>query len=147
MKKVLKLIGIFILIGIIGFLILNYYGNKFDKESKAYVDQTAPIIIVNWNSEELITYSHPELLKVASPQKLKNFFNIFSERLGNLKEYSGSKGEATIHIDQIGIAVTAEYVIEAEFEKAPAKIRIQLIKQNNKWQILGFQVVSEALLQ
>lgn len=151
MKKALKIIGIFILLGVVGFSILNYFGTKFDKESKAYVDKTVPIIIANWDADQLVNYSHPNLLKSASPEKIKALLNMFSESLGNLKEYKGSKGQAGTHIDRIerglGIAVTGEYISDADFEKAPAKIQILLLKQDNKWQILGFQVISDALIQ
>lgn len=149
MKKTLKILGIificFILIGIVGFSILNYFGSKYDKESRAYANKTIPLIITTWNPEELISRSNTELLNIIPPEKLQSLFRLFSDKLGSLEEYKGLNGGAGIHIDQIGIAVTAEYIADADFEKAPAKIKIQLVKQNSGWYISGFSVISNTL--
>jgi hypothetical protein len=150
MKKILMVLGVvfaaLIIVVVIGFFMLNYFGSKLDKESMAYVDEAIPIIISSWNSKELIDRASSELLQVAPVDKIESLFNIFSGRLGKLETYKGSKGQANISVTPQGKVTTAAYVAEAIFERAPATIQIRVILHNNKWQILQFHVNSEALM-
>jgi len=153
MKKALTILGgIFIcliVVAVVGFSVLNYFGNKLDKESKSYVDEVIPIIIADWNSKELINRASPEFLESTPLDKLNSFMNACSKRLGKLKEYKGAKGQAGIHYG-IGIknkSTTAEYVAEAIFDNASATIQIQLVLRNDIWHILGFRVNSEVFMQ
>ncbi|MBT8763565.1 hypothetical protein KFV02_06420 [Desulfohalobiaceae bacterium Ax17] len=151
MKKILTVLGgifvVLVIVSIIGFLILNYFGNNLDTESMAYVDENIPKIISAWDSNELINQASPELLQVMSKEKIEYFFKFFSDRLGSLKEYKGSKGKANIFITTgEGKVITAAYLAEALFEKAPSTIQIRIIKHDDKWQILEFRVNSDALI-
>ncbi len=151
MKKFLTILGgifvVLIVVVVVGFFVLNYFGTGLDEESKLYVDSNLPQIINDWSVEELISRASPELMKVAPKEKIENLFNAFSERLGPLKEYKGSNGQANISVTtQKGKVITGAYVAEAIFEKAPATIQFRIIKHDNQWQILEFRVNSEALL-
>lgn len=151
MKKFLTILGgifvVLIVVVVVGFFVLNYFGTGLDEESKLYVDSNLPQIINDWGVEELISRASPELMKVAPKEKIENLFNAFSERLGPLKEYKGSNGQVNISVTtQKGKVITGAYVAEAIFEKAPATIQFRIIKHDNQWQILEFRVNSEALL-
>lgn len=151
MKKLLIGLGIvflcLLILGIIGILISANSGSKLDKSSKAYVDEVAPIILTSWNTQELLNRASPELLKFVPIDKLNTLFNMLSEKLGRLKEYKGSEGEAKINIIfPGGRTVRAEYIVRAVFEKGDAEVMVTLIQHNNKWRIQGFHVSSEALM-
>jgi len=151
MKRILVVLGgifaFILLVGIIGFLVLNFFGRRLDKESKAYVDEVIPIIATSWNSKDLLDRASPELIQVAPTEKIESLFHAFSEKLGPLREYKGSRGDAKLGFTpQMGKITTADYVAEAIFEKAPAKINVRTILHNGTWQILQFYVNSEALL-
>lgn len=150
MKKILMVFGVIfgclLLVGTIGFFVLNYFGSGLDKESKAYVDEVIPIIVTSWNSKELLDHASPEFLQVAPAGKVESLFRVFSERLGPLKEYKGSNGQANISLTQQGKVTTAAYVAQAVFEKAPATINIQTILHNDTWQIVQFYVNSDVLV-
>ena len=150
MKKFFTVVGIFfsvlIVIGIIGFFILNHFGSKLDSQSKAYVDEVVPKIISNWDVQTLISESSSELLKVAPRDKIESMFKAFSDKLGRLKDYKNSKGQAGINVTPQGKFTTGAYVAEASFEKGDATVWVRTILTDEKWQIIEFRVNSEALM-
>ena len=148
MKKILTILGaIFIcliLVGVIAISGLYYYFSGLNKESKAYVDEVIPMIVTSWNSKELINRVSPEFLQVVSAEKIGLLFSTLSEQIGPLKDYKGSTGKAKVTITPKGKVIAANYLAKAVFEKAPAKIEIQTILLDNKWQIEGFRVTLDA---
>ena len=151
MKRFFTILGgifaFLIIVAVCGFIILDYFGTGLDEESKLYVDSNLPIIINDWNVNELFNRASPELLKVAPKEKIEKLFSVFSDRLGPLREYKGSSGQVNMSFTvNNGKVITALYIANAIFEKAPATIRFQIIKHKNKWQVLEFRVNSEALL-
>jgi hypothetical protein len=149
MKKALMILGgifaVLLVAGVIGFAIIAMKGNALDKESKAYVDQVTPIILANLNKGTLFKYASDELKNASSPEDFDKIFTWLA-RLGQFKEYKGSKGQANISITpQRGKQITGVYQAQAEFEKGPATINITTIKKGDKWQLIGFQINSMAL--
>ena len=149
MKKTLMILGgifgVLIVAGIIGFSIIAVRGKALDEESKAYVDQIAPTILANLNRETLFVYASDELKKSASPAEFDKIFNWFT-KLGQFKEYKGSKGQANISVTtEKGKQISGLYEAHAEFEKGPATIKFTTIKKGDKWQVIGFHINSMAL--
>ena len=120
------------------FLYGNLTGPSLDKESKLWVDKVVPEILSTWSPEILIQNSSSEFLNVVSKETIKNSLIESSEVLGSLKEYKGSRGESGIHIGGQGKVITAEYVVEIDFEKGSATIFIQSVKENGEWKIRNF---------
>lgn len=149
MKKTLMILGgifaILIVAGMIGFSVIAIKGKSLDDESKAYVDHVAPAILSSLNKETLFVYSSDELNKSASPAEFDKIFYWFA-KLGRLKEYKGSKGQANIlFTTEKGQQITGNYEAYAEFEKGPATIKLVTIKKGDKWQVMGFHINSMAL--
>lgn len=145
MKKVLTALGaIFIcliVVGVIFFSGLYYFTSRLDKEAEAYIDEVIPRIATSWNSKELIDHASPEFLQVVPAEKIEQLFDALSKQMGALKEYEGATGKVKIKISPRGKPIIiADYLAKAVFEKAPAKIQIQMIRHNDKWQIVGFLV-------
>jgi len=145
MKKVLTILGaIFIcliVVGVIFFSGLYYFASRLDREAKAYVDEAVSIIVTSWNTKELINRASPESLQVVPAEKVELLFNTLSNQIGQLKEYKGATGKVKIKISPRGKPIIiANYLAEAVFEKTPAKIQIQMIRLNDKWEIAGFLV-------
>ncbi len=151
MNKFFAVLGIIflclILVAVIGFSIMSVIGGRLDKESRAYVDQLVPVITQSWDSGELISRASPEFLKVASQEKLESFLKICAGKLGNFKKYNGAKGEATIQVTPAGKVVVANYIAQVDFERAPADVKITLIKRDKEWKILGFHINSDAFFE
>lgn len=151
MKKTLVILGsifgLLIVTGTVAFSVLALKGNALDKESKAYVDEVTPKILVNLTKETLFEYASSELKNSASPEEFDRIFKWF-EKLGQFKEYKGSSGQAVISLtSERGKQITGTYLAQVEFENGSATVQIVIIKKKNHWSIMGFHVNSMALAQ
>ncbi|MBA4348817.1 MAG: hypothetical protein C0415_02370 [Thermodesulfovibrio sp.] len=150
-KIILLIAGIIVVCVAIAFGALFYYGNKMDEESKAYVDANVPSIFGQWDMKKLIQNAGHEFLDtVKTPQakeKLNTLFVSGFEKLGKIKQYKGSEGQAIIDIAfDKGITIYADYTATCVFQKGEAKISIRIIKKGDKWQIFSFSISSPAML-
>ncbi|MBV9825771.1 MAG: hypothetical protein JO001_08860 [Alphaproteobacteria bacterium] len=150
MKRLLTILGgIFVaLILIVGALVafLAFRGSALDEESHAFADASIQGIAKDWDVGQLEARASPEFRSAANDADLQKLFGMF-RKLGSLKQYKGSKGEATMSATtQQGASITAHYVANAEFEAGPASIELNLIKHQEAWEILGIRVNSKALL-
>ena len=60
---------------------------------------------------------------------------------GGLRRYDGAKGQATVVVAiGRGSTVRAHYEASATFENGPARFRIDLSNQDERWMIDGFFV-------
>lgn len=150
MKKILTILGgifaVLILAGVIGFSIFAVKGSALDKESKAYVDEVTPKILVNLKRETLFEYASDELKNSASEEEFDKLFKWF-EKLGKFIDYKESKGQANISVTaQNGKQISAYYEAKAEFESGTAIIKITIIKKGDQWHVIGFHINSNALV-
>ena len=150
-KKALMILGgvflAIVVIAMVGISILDVKGNALDKESKEYADAAILAVIAGWDIMELEKRASPEFTSAVKGGDLEKLFIMF-QKLGKLKEYKGSKGQANISVTvRNGRVITAAYLGSAEFEKGTAEIQLTLIKHGDQWQILGFRVNSKVLLE
>ena len=115
MKKFFVVLGLvfagLLLIGVVGLGIVAYIGRGLDQDSKRFVDDEVPRIVTKWDVREFINHVSPEFVQTVSPEKLGGLFLLLSDRLGPLKEYQDSQGEAGIKISPMGSkTITATYV-------------------------------------
>jgi Na+-transporting methylmalonyl-CoA/oxaloacetate decarboxylase gamma subunit len=154
MKRILKrsliffgvIFLVFIIIIIVMIAIGATIGSRLDKESKQYVDAATVRIISDWDKQELVKHASPELMAATNDKELDKLLDFY-RKLGKLKQYKGSEGNATISVTtQHGKVISARYVATAEFEAGLAQIKIELIKHGDNWQIFGFHVDSKVFL-
>lgn len=149
MKKTPLIIGGLLAIAMVlvlaGMPLVGDYSEELQKEAAAYVDASVPTIVKSWDADELVKRASPELLTVAPEAQIGDLFGFLSERLGPLKRYVGSQGSTTLTLGWTGLVRTGTFVAEAEFEKAPAKILIGLVKEGDRWLINEFRADSPAL--
>ncbi len=151
MRQMLIILGtIFLIIIIVVTAAITFVAVReaaLDKESKAYVDKTVPLIVSRWDEQELLKRASPEFMQAAPTNELDKFF-VMARRLGKLREYQGSEGQSYISVTtQNGKTITAKYSVNAVFDADPAVINIVLIKHGDQWQIEGFHVDSDLFLQ
>jgi hypothetical protein len=151
MKKLLIILGsiflIIILVVAVGIGIVAVKGTAFDKESKAYVDSTVPMLVAAWDEKELLSRASPEFTQAVKDEELDKLYGMF-RRLGKLREYQGSEGQSNMSVNSwSGRVVSAAYTARASFDAGPAVIKIALIKHGDNWQIYGFHIDSEVFLQ
>jgi hypothetical protein len=151
MKKLLIILGIVFLAIIIlvaaGIGIAAVKGSALDKQSKAYVDSTVPVIVSGWDEQALLSRTSPEFKQATDKDELDKLYTMF-RRLGGLREYQGSEGQSYMSLTtQNGQRTTAVYTAKASFDAGSAVIKTTLIKHGDQWQIAGFHVDSDAFLQ
>ncbi len=151
MKKLFTVLGAIVFIVVIvlavAFFLLSRGAGGMEREAQAYIDTNIPRIVAHWDPAELVKRASPELMKVAPREKIEELFALFSQRLGPLREYKGSKGEANVSFTfKTGKVVTAAFSSQAVFEKAKALILCRIVKHGDQWQITSFRVNSDALV-
>ena len=149
MKKVLIVFGglcaaAFIVLAIF-IAYAAYAGHALDRESKAYADAAILAIASQWNEQDLTDRASPQLMaSVKNPADLDRTFGIL-RTLGSMRKYDGSKGDSNVYFNfPRGKTITAVYVARVEFDHGTAMIKISLIKLDNGWKILGFNVVPDS---
>ena len=149
MKKIIMLLGyIFlalIVLAIAGAASLAIVGKKMDRESKAYVDAAIPAIIADWDVAELQKRASTEFSDSVDYDDVADYFESL-QQLGKLEEYRGSTGDSHITLSLTGYEITADYTVNADFEKGSVEIQVSLIKLGS-WQILDFQVNPEEAVE
>ena len=151
MKKLLVVLGavflVLIVVVIAGIAFVSIKGRALDRESGQYVDDAIPAIVSQWDITEMRRRASPELNAAVKGDDLEKLFARF-RKLGKLKEYRGSRGEANMSVTaDRGSVISAAYVASAEFETGPAEIRLSLIKHGDQWQILGIHINSKVFLE
>lgn len=150
-KGVRKKLFYFIFVVVIAALALGaYFLDDFSKRlkssSKDYATESVLAITKNWNYKELLSRSSKELVDKTGIQELTKLFNVYGERLGNLKTLLDSQGEIRIRMTSQGILITADYKVQALYEKGRATIETGLAyDRNRKWCLDRFSVISPVL--
>ncbi|MFA5073297.1 MAG: hypothetical protein WC539_05310 [Nitrospirota bacterium] len=135
----------FILIGLMiavlsGAVIIASIKNMYDKQSQGFVDALVPVIAADWDMQVIRNHASKEFNATIDYDTLEQFLELL-HGLGELQQYNGSIGEATITISLLhGIIITADFEASADFESGSAEILISLVKRDDRWQILGFTV-------
>jgi hypothetical protein len=150
MKKFLMVMGT-IFCGLIVLIIVAatfaaIRGTRLDKESRTYADAAIPAIVSTWSADAFFDRASTELTRQVSANDADRLFRTFGQ-LGHLKHCDPAKGQSTIStIIGQPRKITAHYEVSASFEKGDAVIKMDLIKHDNNWQILGFHVDSPAFV-
>jgi hypothetical protein len=151
MGKILKVLGGIFLAAVVLIGGVALYGvsvgPKLDADSKAYVDSTIPVLVNEWNPEELKSRASDQLLPFLKEPDVTNLYGMF-RRLGRMTNYKGAEGDShtTLNIPK-GVVTTAAYIAAADFENGPGTIKISLMKSNGAWRILEFRVDSPIYLR
>jgi len=120
-------------------------GSVLDKESKAFVDAAVPAIVSGWDVGELQKRASDEFNNSVDNADLQRYFAIL-RKMGTLREYRGSTGEAQIAISFLnGVEITALYAASADCDEGAVDLQLSLIKQKGRWLILGIRITPREL--
>jgi hypothetical protein len=103
-----------------------------------FVDDAVKAICSNWDYYELIERANPDKLHESNEQTVEKMF-VFFRKLGKMNTYHGCEGKL-ITVDG---KTHFLYIAEADFNKGPAKIIMELSKEGKKLYIDDFKVKSE----
>lgn len=144
----LGILFIFILaIGGVGLFMLARQGNALDGESRAYVEDSVKKITADWNAAELWKRGTAQFRARSSEQDVRRLFDAARSALGQMLEYRGADGQASMMITPSGERSTARYDAKVTFEKGNADIVVNAVRSEAGWQIEGFHINSSALMR
>jgi hypothetical protein len=151
MRKFLIVVGaatmLLIVAGAVGLFFMFRDGAVLDSESKAYAEDSLTTIASTWNRDAFLERASPAMRANISPDQVKKLFDAFVAGLGRLAEYDPPLGQANVMMTVgQGKIVTANYIVNARFDKGPAVVRITVIKSEGRWMLQGFFVDSPALI-
>lgn len=136
-----------VVVALVGFA--AHEGKGLDGSSKAYVEETVPVILSTWSKDELLKRASPQLLSTLEhdPELIDQLFRKLSG-LGALRTFDDVRGDSNIsYTTQDGKVVTAAYTAKATFAQGDARIAIRLIQTPAGWQILFFHVDSPIFME
>lgn len=155
MKKLLIILGmVFLAIILLVAVVVDVAavrGSALDKEGRAYADRNLPLIISTWDEQELLSRASPEFLQNTKKEDLDRDFAGLSRKFGKMQSYEGSEGQSYVDYRILsshnGKIVTAVYSARVIFAGGPAVVKLSLIQHDGRWQIAGFNINSDMLIQ
>ena len=100
-----------------------------------------------WDADVLINRSSPELSAILPAAKARAYVAFVGARLGHLRACNPlQQGQWTSHVGPKGLTVVATYFADCQFERAPGRVTIQLIRRGQGWQVNGVFLNSDALM-
>jgi hypothetical protein len=122
-------------------------GARAAKEGVPYVSETIRAVAKPWDPEALISRSSPEFLGVMPGEKTRSFIAFVRTRLGDLKECTSvQEGQWISNLSTRGFAVLATYFADCQFDKAAARVTLQVVRRHGQWKVNGFFLNSDALM-
>jgi hypothetical protein len=144
MKKrsiIITLFIIFLVLAGLTYISMMHLRGMRDRQCQRFADDFVLAVTKNWDRHELVSRANIKYLETVSQQKLDELFASL-KRLGNLKQYDG----VVRAVDKNGRWQPSDiYTADAVFDAGPAAIEIELIPNGHKWQILKFNIESNAL--
>jgi uncharacterized protein YjbI with pentapeptide repeats len=146
-----------LLLGAIALLSGLKVGWEFLLGPRAALRQVVPEVFGQWQAENLTDYSVPHFFqrpdrsvdggrdRAVAVEDVQDLFKVYSKQLGKLKTYRVVEEKIGKNAAAEAKASTyANYKLEAEFEKAPATIRLYMDLYGS-WKLSHFIVQSEVL--
>jgi hypothetical protein len=128
-----------------GYFLFNKGKAVFDEAGK-FGDESFRAVAANWDLGEFQKRAAPEIEKDNGKDAIPNLIQRLSTQLGPLK------GSFESHVTNFnaktnnGVSyTTADWNADATFEKGPGHVTMELISRDGNWQILKFNVDSDAL--
>lgn len=119
---------------------------KTNDEADQYSAQFLAELGKDWNISVLEKHASREFQEQVPKDDLQTLLLLYKAKLGSLK----SAGEFTASNIQAKSTTTDKFVLvttraDAEFEKGPGKVQFEVIKREDRWQVLSLEVQSDAL--
>ncbi|MFB2938840.1 hypothetical protein ACE1B6_26610 [Aerosakkonemataceae cyanobacterium BLCC-F154] len=129
---------------------------EINEEAQDYVNTAILETVSDWNFHKLYDKATPQLLELSHSEESEKIID-FCRQLGKLEAYKGAVGgwqsstEGSKEIypkgdRKFGKITLGNYVAEADFEKAPATIKVQIIRRENQWLINSFTISTQGVI-
>jgi hypothetical protein len=146
---------LWIVLGVLGCLCLVCAGGGYFLYTKVrdvsddtgkFGDESFRAIAANWNVNEFKKRAAPEIEQDNGKDAIPNLMQRLSTQLGPLKgDFHSSVTNFQANNNNGVTRTTADWFADATFEKGSGHVTMELINRDGNWQILKFNVNSEAL--
>lgn len=124
-----------------------YFQHSTDRQTEEFARRTIEQVFANWNNEKFIRRANERFFQTTPREQLQRLFRVLEDKLGTMHWHNGiQKSQAVKSVGKNG-QTTAQFLTYATYEKGEARIRLSLVRQDQTWEILGFNVNSQSLLQ
>ncbi len=149
MKTFLAIVGGLALLIVGSFAVLFFIGvqkaGPLLQEAHDYADDAIPAIATKWDSAALSSRAAPELADLLKNGVLETLMAEGSRLLGEMTAYEAAACQITnyqLNTDS-GELVLAACTARATHQRAAADYKLNLVKRNDQWKLLGFFVTPE----
>jgi len=123
-------------------------GSRVAEEGRAYAQDVLPRICQPWDAGAIADRATPELLASMSSEQLATFIAFLEKRLGPLRRPGAFQNMTwEVRVGTSGLSATTIQFADCEFEKAPARITLTLVRHDGVWLINGFHANSDELIK
>jgi hypothetical protein len=137
------LIVLLILAGLTHIGSIQLKGKHDRRDSRQFAEATILAIADNWDANELARRATPKLSKMLTPQHLRD---IEMRKLGKIKRFDGVNWSPDPDCVKNDRSITSySYQALVDFENGSARFILNLIKQDDKWQIFGYEIIPLAI--
>lgn len=137
--------GLCLLCGGCGYFAYSKGKLVFDEAGK-FGDDSFTAITRTWDIQALQSRAAPEVEQQNGKDALPNLVRLLSAKLGPMQNFTSSITGINAQNNNGETSTYADWKATATFEKGTGTATMQLIKRGDKWQILKFNVESQALL-
>ena len=128
----------------VGFGVAACRPRTFDKEAKAFLEESGRAMLARRDKQELLDRGTPELRASATPEQLATMFETLAG-LGPVVEYEPTTRAA--HMDlglDKGFTVSAEGDVKAQCQHGNVVRRINAVRRDGHWMIDALDFQTEA---
>jgi hypothetical protein len=129
---------------------------ELNEEAQDFVNTAILETINDWNFHKLYDKATPQLLELSHLEESEKII-AFCRQFGKLESYKSAVGgwqtvtgesQEIYHKpgQKFGKITLGNYVAEADFEKASATIKMQVIRRENQWLINSFTISTQGVI-
>lgn len=147
MKASLIITTVIVGLSLAGLFSAGYYQrNLAVEQSSALAMPATTEMLVDWDLRTIHQHATDTLLSRESAETTQQGFTRLSRRLGDLLEIYDIRYEVDMPAWwQPGGPASATYTMRARFESETATVRVNLVRQQGRWLIDGFDVQPPAI--
>jgi len=120
-----------------------------DRQARAFVATSIPIIYKEWSAEAVIRRAAIPLRTPEFGAQAREFFQLFGSQLGPMQSFEPPQGSLRYGraAPELRAGLFGEYASQAKFRDGDGQIKLVVIKEQGVWRIVEFGVNSPAFLE
>ncbi|WP_306251714.1 hypothetical protein [Parvularcula sp. IMCC14364] len=115
------------------------------EEGTVYANETVRAIATDWDRQEFLERSSPEMMEVLTETMLNQFLSFARNELGNMTAFDDNAvcEIAQYQFDEEGESAFLACKATATFEKANGNMDLTIVRHDGLWQLVGFNIIAD----